>query len=253
MGPCYELVANASEPDCFFSCGEDGVLSDDFFWTHEGPLMFATLLLYRHRSTIRPPHEEQLREAAVRVIPVASLLDATVLETDSSLLCHSCDLDVLINCRRSVTSVSLHPFRPLLAVACADGCVRLYDRRALATRASSGASPRYSVKGLVARFAPDSVLAASDPVPVLEARRLMGPSPHTSRSQRITSLQFSSSGEQLLASYSADALYLIDSERTRDLAAGTTRAAHERSVTGAIATCAPSRRLVRHGPAVEAE
>lgn len=114
----------------------------------------------------------------------------------------------------------LHPFKPLLAVACADGCVRLYDRRTLATRAASGAAPRSSVKGLVARFAPDSVLAASDHVPAAEARRLIGPAPQTpTRSQRITSLQFSSDGDQLLASYSADAVFLIDSERTRDLTA----------------------------------
>ena len=45
--------------------------------------------------------------------------------------------DVLINCRNAVTSISVDPVLPYqLATACADGSVRVFDRRMLGTRLS---------------------------------------------------------------------------------------------------------------------
>ena len=45
--------------------------------------------------------------------------------------------DILINCRRAATSISISPLVPYyLAVGCSDSSVRIYDRRMLGTRAT---------------------------------------------------------------------------------------------------------------------
>jgi len=45
--------------------------------------------------------------------------------------------DILINCRRAATSISICPLVPYyLAVGCSDSSVRIYDRRMLGTRAT---------------------------------------------------------------------------------------------------------------------
>ncbi|ELU04921.1 hypothetical protein CAPTEDRAFT_219756 [Capitella teleta] len=50
-----------------------------------------------------------------------------------------CKEDVLINCKRSVSSLAVNPLTPYqLAVGCSDSTVRLYDRRMLGTRATEG-------------------------------------------------------------------------------------------------------------------
>ena len=53
------------------------------------------------------------------------------------LTSHPLFQDVLINCRNAVTSISVDPVLPYqLATACADGSVRVFDRRMLGTRLS---------------------------------------------------------------------------------------------------------------------
>lgn len=49
--------------------------------------------------------------------------------------------DILINCRRAATSISISPLVPYyLAVGCSDSSVRIYDRRMLGTRATGNLS-----------------------------------------------------------------------------------------------------------------
>lgn len=53
--------------------------------------------------------------------------------------------DILINCRRAATSISISPLVPYyLAVGCSDSSVRIYDRRMLGTRATGNLSRRPS-------------------------------------------------------------------------------------------------------------
>ena len=48
-----------------------------------------------------------------------------------------CTQDVLINCRRAVTSITINPILPYqLATGCSDSSVRIFDRRMLGTRAT---------------------------------------------------------------------------------------------------------------------
>jgi hypothetical protein len=64
----------------------------------------------------------------------------------------SCDLilqDVLIQCQRGISSISLNPVLPAqLAVGCADASVRIYDRRMLSTRLTGSADPINSGKNV---------------------------------------------------------------------------------------------------------
>lgn len=98
-----------------------------------------------------------------------------------------CSEDVMITCPRAATALALSPLAPcLLAVGCSDSTVRVFDRRMLSTR-GSGAENRTQPRPL-----------CSLTVPGLGDRSL-----------RITSLCFSPRGEDLLASFSSDHLYLF--------------------------------------------
>lgn len=101
----------------------------------------------------------------------------------------SCKDDILVNCRRAVSSMAVSPTEPYyLALGCSDSSVRIYDRRMLGTiftgcHSSSGAT------GFCVRFVP----------------------PHlTGQSCRVTSLCYSSDGREILASFSSDYIYLFD-------------------------------------------
>ncbi|KAJ8377520.1 hypothetical protein AAFF_G00259470 [Aldrovandia affinis] len=99
-----------------------------------------------------------------------------------------CKDDILINCRRAATSISICPLVPYyLAVGCSDSSVRIYDRRMLGTRATGNyVGP---ATGMCARFVP----------------------PHLcSKPCRVTSLCYSGDGQEVLVSYSSDYLYLFD-------------------------------------------
>jgi hypothetical protein len=57
--------------------------------------------------------------------------------------------DVLIQCQRGISSISLNPVLPAqLAVGCADASVRIYDRRMLSTRLTGSADPINSGKNV---------------------------------------------------------------------------------------------------------
>ncbi|XP_078265361.1 DDB1- and CUL4-associated factor 6 isoform X6 [Rhinoraja longicauda] len=100
-----------------------------------------------------------------------------------------CKDDILINCRRAATSIAICPLMPYyLSVGCSDSSVRIYDRRMLGTRATGSYNAR-STTGMCARFVP----------------------PHlTNKSCRVTSLCYSSDGQEILVSYSSDYIYLFN-------------------------------------------
>ncbi|XP_066520867.1 DDB1- and CUL4-associated factor 6-like isoform X2 [Hoplias malabaricus] len=100
-----------------------------------------------------------------------------------------CKDDVLIKCRRAVSSMAISPTEPYyLALGCSDSSVRIYDRRMLGT-ITTGSLASSGTTGICLRFVP----------------------PHlTGRSCRVTSLCYSADGQELLASYSSDYIYLFD-------------------------------------------
>ncbi|KAL8575620.1 hypothetical protein ACOMHN_028641 [Nucella lapillus] len=101
-----------------------------------------------------------------------------------------CKEDVLINCRSAVTSISVDPILPYqLATACADGSVRVFDRRMLGTRLSGTYSSRL-MTGLVSRFM----------------------APMENQAHRITSLNYSPYSHYVLVSYSAENVYLFNTQ-----------------------------------------
>ncbi|XP_064594963.1 DDB1- and CUL4-associated factor 6-like [Liolophura sinensis] len=102
-----------------------------------------------------------------------------------------CKEDVMINCSRAVTSLSVNPILPYqLGVACSDSAVRIFDRRMLGTRLMGNYSGRM-ITGLVSRFSAN-----------LSQKRFY----------RITSLQYSPDGKDMLVSYSSELLYLFSTK-----------------------------------------
>ncbi|KAG9349606.1 hypothetical protein JZ751_028054, partial [Albula glossodonta] len=100
-----------------------------------------------------------------------------------------CKDDILINCRRAATSISICPLVPYyLAVGCSDSSVRIYDRRMLGTRATGNYMGR-GTTGMCVRFVPAHL---------------------ASKSCRVTSLCYSGDGQEILVSYSSDYIYLFD-------------------------------------------
>lgn len=100
-----------------------------------------------------------------------------------------CKDDVLINCRRATTSIAICPSAPFyLAVGCSDSSVRIYDRRMLATGATTNYSNR-GTTGMCVRFVPSHL---------------------ANKSCRVTSLCYSEDGQEVLVSYSSDYIYLFD-------------------------------------------
>nr|XP_042906226.1 DDB1- and CUL4-associated factor 6 [Parasteatoda tepidariorum] len=96
--------------------------------------------------------------------------------------------DVLINCQAPVTSLAVNPLIPYqLAVGSADASVRIFDRRMLSTQ-SAGVRVSNGFQALMTCFT----------VPEFE------------QSRRITSLCYSSDGQEMLVSYSSDYIYLFD-------------------------------------------
>ncbi|XP_006821545.1 uncharacterized protein LOC102800558, partial [Saccoglossus kowalevskii] len=97
--------------------------------------------------------------------------------------------DILINCRRAVTSLAVNPILPYqLAVGCSDSSVRMFDRRMLGTRATGHYTGR-GIQGMIARFCPQQLV-----------RKYCRP----------TSLCYAPDGEELLVSYSSDYIYLFN-------------------------------------------
>ncbi|KAM4558376.1 DDB1- and CUL4-associated factor 6 isoform 5-T5 [Odontesthes bonariensis] len=111
------------------------------------------------------------------------------LRTKTSCTKEDCKDDILINCRRAATSISISPLVPYyLAVGCSDSSVRIYDRRMLGTRATGNYMGR-GTTGMVVRFVPAHL---------------------SNKSCRVTSLCYSEDGQEVLVSYSSDYIYLFD-------------------------------------------
>lgn len=97
--------------------------------------------------------------------------------------------DIMIQASSPITSLSLNPVLPYyLAVGSSDSMVRIFDRRMLGT-SSTGQTSMKSLDGLVSRFT----------VPELEGKN-----------RRITSVQYRPDGQEVLASYSSDYVYVFN-------------------------------------------
>ncbi|XP_070831423.1 DDB1- and CUL4-associated factor 6 isoform X2 [Chaetodon trifascialis] len=111
------------------------------------------------------------------------------LRMKTSCTKEDCKDDILINCRRAATSISISPLVPYyLAVGCSDSSVRIYDRRMLGTRATGNYMGR-GTTGMCVRFVPAHL---------------------SNKSCRVTSLCYSEDGQEVLVSYSSDYIYLFD-------------------------------------------
>ncbi|XP_062258478.1 DDB1- and CUL4-associated factor 6 isoform X3 [Platichthys flesus] len=111
------------------------------------------------------------------------------LRTKTSCNKEDCKDDILINCRRAATSISISPLVPYyLAVGCSDSSVRIYDRRMLGTRTTGNYMGR-GTTGMCVRFVPAHL---------------------TNKSCRVTSLCYSEDGQEVLVSYSSDYIYLFN-------------------------------------------
>uniref|UniRef100_A0AAY4ARW5 Uncharacterized protein n=1 Tax=Denticeps clupeoides TaxID=299321 RepID=A0AAY4ARW5_9TELE len=111
------------------------------------------------------------------------------LRMKTSCVKEDCKDDILINCRRAATSISICPLIPYyLAVGCSDSSVRIYDRRMLGTRATGNYMGR-GTTGMCVRFVPAHL---------------------SNKSCRVTSLCYSEDGQEVLVSYSSDYIYLFD-------------------------------------------
>ncbi|KAK3922684.1 DDB1- and CUL4-associated factor 6 [Frankliniella fusca] len=97
----------------------------------------------------------------------------------------NCQEDVMIQCQRAVTAMSVNMTAPFeLAIGCSDSTVRLFDRRMLGTKST----------GMTGKQA--------EPLCAFTV-------PSFKRAYRITSLCFAPEGEEILVSYSSDDLYLF--------------------------------------------
>uniref|UniRef100_A0A6Q2WQP5 Ddb1 and cul4 associated factor 6 n=1 Tax=Esox lucius TaxID=8010 RepID=A0A6Q2WQP5_ESOLU len=120
------------------------------------------------------------------------------LRTKTSCTKEDCKDDILINCRRAATSISICSLVPYyLAVGCSDSSVRIYDRRMLGTRATGNYMGR-GTTGMCVRFVPAHL---------------------SNKSCRVTSLCYSGDGQEVLVSYSSDYIYLFDpnNDQAREL------------------------------------
>nr|XP_046219534.1 DDB1- and CUL4-associated factor 6-like isoform X3 [Oncorhynchus gorbuscha] len=120
------------------------------------------------------------------------------LRMKTSCTKEDCKDDILINCRRAATSISICPLVPYyLAVGCSDSSVRIYDRRMLGTRATGNYMGR-GTTGMCVRFVPTHL---------------------SNKLCRVTSLCYSGDGQEVLVSYSSDYIYLFDpkNDQAREL------------------------------------
>ena len=93
----------------------------------------------------------------------------------------------MIRCQRAVTSLSLHPVvNYQLALGCSDSFVRVFDRRMLRSGDEGGVN---GTSGLLTKFSPPGI----------------GEAP-----RRITCVSYRPDGQELLASYSSDYIYVFD-------------------------------------------
>jgi len=114
------------------------------------------------------------------------------LRTKTKCNCQECAEDILIDAKHAVTSVSINPMLPYhLAIGCKDSFVRVFDRRTLGTSLDTRSVNRNRgwMPGLFCKFKPSTFKQDSN--------------------CRVTSLQYSNDGNDLLVSYCSDYIYLF--------------------------------------------
>ncbi|XP_050573633.1 DDB1- and CUL4-associated factor 6-like isoform X5 [Bombus affinis] len=100
-----------------------------------------------------------------------------------------CTEDVLVSCERAITALSVNLASPhQLAIGCSDSTVRILDRRTLGTPATGWTDTSGAIKAL-----------CTFTVPEFEGN-----------SYRMTSLNYSPDGQEVLVSYSSNYLYLFN-------------------------------------------
>jgi len=116
------------------------------------------------------------------------------LRMKTSCFKDNCKEDVLIGCHKAVTSISVNPiFSYQIAVGCSDSNVRIFDRRLLGTRSTGFMGDTMGLNALISRF---SVQELGE------------------KQRRITSVSFRPDGQEVLASYSSDYIYIFDPKQT---------------------------------------
>ena len=114
------------------------------------------------------------------------------LRTKSSCQKDVCKDDILINCGKAVTAISINPLLSYqLAVGCSDSKVRIFDRRQLGTQATGHTPDTTGLQGLMSRF---SVPDFGDKL------------------RRLTCVSWRPDGREVLASYSSDYIYVFNPE-----------------------------------------
>ena len=112
------------------------------------------------------------------------------LRTKSSCQKDLCKEDIMINCSKAVTAISINPLFPYqLAVGSGDSKVRIFDRRQLGTVNTGHTPDKTGLHGLVSRFS----------VPE-----------HGDKLRRLTCVSWRPDGRELLASYSSDYIYVFN-------------------------------------------
>ncbi|XP_028414569.1 DDB1- and CUL4-associated factor 6-like [Dendronephthya gigantea] len=111
------------------------------------------------------------------------------LRIKTKCLCNGCKEDVLIDCGKPVTSFCVNPVQPNhVAIGCEKSLLRVYDRRSLSTGEENNEQDKQ--RGLLYQFRPSAL---------------------NKEMCKVTSLKYSSDGQNLLASYCTDHVYLFDS------------------------------------------
>lgn len=121
------------------------------------------------------------------------------LRTKEQCSARNCQEDILLNMGRAVTAVAVNPITPYhMAVATQDSTIRIYDRRILGTRATDSYLEQTD-RALLMRLKPDNM---------------------EGKNHRVTSLRYSHNGQEVLASYSSDYLYLFDTQNYKEVSSG---------------------------------
>lgn len=167
------------------SCSGDGMLHFNELGTHYGQNHFNCHSGTAYEVLVTPGDPNTFlscgEDGTVRMFD---------LRTKTKCYCQECSEDILIDCRHAVTSISVNPLAPYeLAAGCKDSNVRVFDRRTLGTSCDTRTvnKNRGWMPGLFSRFKPEKL--------------------KKDMSCRVTSLQYSDDGKDLLVSYCTDYVY----------------------------------------------